>query len=367
VQYNNAIGPYKGGLRFHPGVSLDTFKFLGFEQTFKNALTGLYMGGGKGGSDFNSKGRSEADIMSFCHAFMLELYKHIGPDTDVPAGDIGVGSREIGFMQGMYKKLTDHVDGSLTGKSPAFGGSLMRKEATGFGAVYFLDNALNHANDGLKDKRCLVSGAGNVALHAAMKLHEKGAKVLTLSDSNGVIYFKDGMTEEQIQAIYDIKENKHGSLKQYHEESGNGEYRDGGEPWDFNADIAIPCATQNEVDEKEAHTLSGNGVKWVCEGANMPTTAKAFHHFRNAGIILLPAKAANAGGVSVSGLERTQNATYQKWSAEKVDEELKQIMVAIHKLCLDHIPDGQKDNYAQGANIAGFKVVAQAMMAYRTL
>ncbi len=364
VQYNNAIGPYKGGLRFHPNVSLDTFKFLGFEQTFKNALTGLQMGGGKGGADFNPKGRSDADIMSFCHAFMMELYRHIGPHEDVPAGDIGVGEREIGYMFGAYKKITDRFDGALTGKNPAFGGSCIRKEATGYGCVYFLEQALNRQSESLKDKSCVLSGAGNVALYTAQKLIQKGAKVISMSDSKGALYMPDGITHEQLEELIQLKEVNHGSLSDYDQ----GEYRDGKEPWEIAADIIIPCATQNEVDKDEAEKITANGkAKWVCEAANMPLTADATHHFQKKNVTILPSKAVNAGGVSVSGLERSQNAQYLSWSSEEVDNKLQEIMKNIHDLCAESSPDQKNINYSQGANIAGFKRVAKAMIAYGSL
>jgi glutamate dehydrogenase (NADP+) len=367
VQYNNAIGPYKGGLRFHPSVSLDTFKFLGFEQTFKNALTGLQMGGGKGGSDFDSKGRSDADVMSFCHAFMLELHKHIGPDYDVPAGDIGVGGREIGYMFGMYKKLSGRFDGALTGKSPSFGGSLIRKEATGYGTVYFLENALNHAGEDLKGKTCAISGAGNVALYTAQKLIEKGAKVVSLSDSKGTLYLPDGMSQDQLATLIDLKEIKRGRLSEFDGGQSNFEYRAGKEPWEIECDIALPCATQNEISDDEAKSLIKNGAKWVAEGANMPTTAKAVKALHEAGVSVLPSKAVNAGGVSVSGLERTQNATYLSWTSEEVDKKLQDIMKNIHDICAENSVDQKQIHYGQGANIAGFKRVAEAMMAYGSL
>lgn len=367
VQYNNSLGPYKGGLRFHPTVKLDTLKFLGFEQTFKNALTGLNMGGGKGGSDFNPKGRSDADVMSFCQGFMMELYKHIGPHTDVPAGDIGVGGREIGFMFGTYKKITDRFEGVLTGKRTSFGGSNIRTEATGYGSVYFLEHALNHAGEDLKGKNCIISGAGNVALYTAEKLIERGAKVISLSDSKGMLHFKDGLTQEQLEAIIEEKEVKRGSLENYNNQSGVGEYHNGKEPWDLKADIAIPCATQNEIDENEAKALHKNNVKWVCEAANMPTTAKGVKVIDDAGMILLPAKAVNAGGVSVSGLEMAQNAQHLSWSSEEVDNRLKAIMRDIHDTCVAHSLAKEGVDYAQGANISGFKKVADAMMAYGTL
>jgi len=367
VQYNNSLGPYKGGLRFHPSVKLDTLKFLGFEQTFKNALTGLNMGGGKGGADFNPKGRSDADVMSFCHAFMMELYRHIGPNTDVPAGDIGVGGREIGFMFGAYKKITGRFEGVLTGKSPTTGGSLIRKEATGYGTVYFLENALNHADEDLKDKRCIISGAGNVALYTAEKLLERGAKVVSLSDSRGTLFIKNGLNEDQLADIITEKEVNRGSLENYHSEKGIGEYRDGAEPWDIEADIAVPSATQNEIDEAEAKSIAKNGIKWVAEAANMPTTAKGVKALKAGGVVLLPAKAVNAGGVSVSGLEMAQNAQYLSWTSERVDEELKTIMANIHDNCVAHSLAKDGVDYAQGANIAGFKKVADAMKGYGTL
>ncbi len=367
VQYNNALGPYKGGLRFHPSVKLDTLKFLGFEQTFKNALTGLNMGGGKGGADFNPKGRSDADVMSFCQAFMMELYRHIGPNTDVPAGDIGVGAREIGYMFGAYKKITGRFEGVLTGKNPISGGSLIRKEATGYGTVYFLENALHHAGDNLHNKRCIISGAGNVALYTAEKLIQKGAKVISLSDSKGSLYIKEGLTQEQLVEIITEKEINRGSLNQYHEQQNVGEYRAGQEPWDIEADIAVPAATQNEIDAAEAQSLAKNGVKWVAEAANMPTTAKGVKALKEGGVVLLPAKAVNAGGVSVSGLEMAQNSQYLSWTSEEVDQKLKDIMQNIHDNCVEHSLAKTGIDYAQGANIAGFKKVVDAMKAYGTL
>jgi glutamate dehydrogenase (NADP+) len=369
VQYNNAIGAYKGGLRFHPSVNTDTFKFLAFEQTFKNALTGLAMGGGKGGSDFNPKGRSEADIMSFCQAFMLELYKYIGPDIDVPAGDIGVSAREIGYMQGMYKKLTDHFDGTLTGKAPSFGGSLIRKEATGYGAIYFLDEALKHKDENLEGRTCVISGAGNVALYAAQKLLQHGAKVLTLSDSKGMVHMPKGLSRSGIELAIQIKETQRSTLEDFSKRYKDCTYHAGKEPWDVACDIAVPCATQNEIDVKEAKVLAQNGVKWICEGANMPLTIAATKHLRKARAVVLPSKAVNAGGVSTSGFERTQNAMYMSWAADHVDETLHGTMKNIHKLCVEygHCNDGWAVDYIKGANIAGFDKVAKAMMAYGTL
>lgn len=367
VQYNNSLGPYKGGLRFHPSVTLDTLKFLGFEQTFKNALTGLNMGGGKGGSDFNPKGRSDAEVMSFCQAFMMELYRHIGPNTDVPAGDIGVGGREIGYLFGVYKKITNRFEGVLTGKSPTIGGSLIRKEATGYGSVYFLENALHRIGDSLEGKNCIISGAGNVALYTAEKLLEKGANVVSLSDSRGTLHIKNGLNKEQLNDIITEKEVNRGSLENYHLEKNVGDYHAGKEPWDIEADIAVPSATQNEVDAPEAKSLAKNGVKWVAEAANMPTTAKGVKALKEGGVVLLPAKAVNAGGVSVSGLEMAQNAQYLGWTAERVDQELQEIMANIHQQCVDHSLAKEGVDYAQGANIAGFKKVADAMKSYGTL
>lgn len=362
VQFNKALGAYKGGLRFHPSVSVDTFKFLAFEQIFKNALTGLPMGGGKGGSDFNPKGRSDADIFSFCQAFMSELYKYLGPNMDVPAGDIGVGAREIGYLFGTYKKLTDNFEGVLTGKGPHFGGSHIRKEATGYGSIYFLENALNYAGEQLEGKVCSVSGSGNVALYAVEKLLEKKAKVISVSDSKGTLHFKEGITGAQLAALIDLKEVRRGRLSAY--DDGGAEYLDGQTPWHLPCDIAVPSATQNEIQIDDAKSLSSNGVKWVCEAANMPTDAQATDHFKNTAVKVLPAKAVNAGGVAVSGLERTQNAQYLTWKPEKVDQKLKEIMANIHQLCVENSADQNDIDYIQGANIAGFKRVAEAMVAY---
>ncbi|MAI61807.1 MAG: NADP-specific glutamate dehydrogenase [Micavibrio sp.] len=367
VQYNNAMGPYKGGLRFHPNVSLDTFKFLGFEQTFKNALTGLQMGGAKGGSDFSPKGRSDNDILRFCQAFMMELYKHIGPDTDIPAGDIGVGEREIGYLFGTYKKMTDRFDGALTGKNPAFGGSCMRKEATGYGCVFFLEQALKHANEDLKGQVCAISGAGNVALYTAKMLLQKGAKVISFSDSKGMIHIPDGISEERLEELIKIKEVERGNLSDLCEDFTDCDYFEDKKPWDLEYDIAIPCATQNEIDEKDANSIKKNNVKWVCEAANMPLTDKATNILRDAECTILPAKAVNAGGVAVSGLERTQNAQYLNWDSEKVCSQLKDIMSDIHALCAKNGKNNNSIDYINGSNIAGFKRVAKAMIAYGTL
>lgn len=362
VQFNKALGAYKGGLRFHPSVSVDTFKFLAFEQIFKNALTGLPMGGGKGGSDFDPKGRSDADIYSFCQAFMAELYKYLGPNMDVPAGDIGVGAREIGYLFGTYKKLTDNFEGVLTGKGPHFGGSHIRKEATGYGSIYFLENALNHADQQLAGKVCSVSGSGNVALYAVEKLIEKQAKVISVSDSQGTLYFENGITEAQFSALIDLKEVRRGRLSAY--EADGAEYLKGQTPWHLPCDIAVPSATQNEIKMEDAQILATNGAKWICEAANMPTDAQATDYFKGAGVTILPAKAVNAGGVAVSGLERTQNAQYLTWKPEEVDQKLKEIMANIHELCVENSMNKDGIDYIQGANIAGFKRVAEAMVAY---
>jgi glutamate dehydrogenase (NADP+) len=362
VQHNNVLGPYKGGLRFHPGVRLDTFKFLGFEQTFKNALTGLPMGGGKGGADFNPKGKSESEIMRFCQAFMRELYHHIGEDRDVPAGDMGVGNREIGYLYGAYKQLTGQHEAVLTGKNPGFGGSCVRKEATGFGCVYFLMNILAHCNDEIKDKRCAISGAGNVALYTAKKLVERKAKVITLSDSKGYIVKNDGFNADEIEKIITLKEKEHGALADY--EGEHVTYHADKKPWGEDFEIAIPAATQNEVSGSDVEKMLDGNLELICEAANMPLQAEARAKARDDGILIAPAKAANAGGVAVSGLERSQNAMHLHWSAAKVDKKLRKIMKQIHKDCIDCADDEQQPDYIQGANIAGFKRVADAMLAY---
>ena len=361
VQFNNTIGAYKGGFRFHPSAELDTFKFLGFEQIFKNALTGLPMGGGKGGADFDPKGRSDADIFSFCQSFMMELHKHIGPDTDVPAGDIGVGSREIGYLFGTYKKLTDRFDGVLTGKDPGWGGSYIRKEATGYGSVYFLEDALKRVGEALAGKTCTVSGSGNVAIYTVKKLLEKKAKAISVSDSKGSLYFKDGINEEQLNALIDLKEVKRGRLNEFKDSAS--EYREGQNPWGLDCDIAIPAATQNEIVLEDAKKLQAHNVKWICEAANMPLTIEATDLLKGSAVIL-PAKAVNAGGVAVSGLERTQNAQYLRWAPEEVDQKLQNIMRSIHEQCVEHSIDQKNIDYIQGANIAGFKRIAEAMIAY---
>ena len=363
VQHNNAIGPYKGGIRFHSSVNLGILKFLAFEQTFKNSLTTLPMGGGKGGSDFSPRGKSNAEVMRFCQAFMLELWRHIGPETDVPAGDIGVGGREVGYMFGMYKKLTREFSGVLTGKGREFGGSLIRPEATGYGNIYFLLEMLKTRNIDIKGKTCLVSGSGNVAQYTAEKLIELGAKVVTMSDSDGYIYDPDGIDREKLDYIMELKNLYRGRIREYAERYGC-KYVPGARPWNEKADIALPSATQNEINGDDAKALVANGVFAVSEGANMPSTPEAIRVFQDAKILYAPGKAANAGGVSVSGLEMTQNSIKLSWSQEEVDEKLKSIMKDIHEVCVKYGPE--PDGYiidVKGANVAGFMKVANAMMA----
>ncbi len=364
VQFNNSIGPYKGGLRFHPSVTLSVLKFLGFEQIFKNSLTGLPMGGAKGGSNFNPKGKSDRAVMRFCHSMMIELHRHIGEDTDVPAGDIGVGGREISYLFGQYKRLANRFVGTLTGKGLAFGGSLVRTEATGYGCVYFCENMLNHRSDSVKGKSVAISGSGNVAIYAAEKLIELGAKVLTLSDSAGFIHDPDGIDSEKLAFIKDIKEKRRERIEEYAKKYSKSTYHDGQRPWSVPCDIAMPCATQNELNLDEAKTLIENGVKVVCEGANMPTEADATHAFRQAKVLFGPGKAANAGGVAVSGLEQSQNALRLSWSHEEVDSKLKYIMADIHKKCVKYGTTDNHVDYVDGANLAGFVKVAEAMLAY---
>lgn len=363
VQHNNAIGPYKGGIRFHASVNESILKFLAFEQTFKNSLTTLPMGGAKGGSDFSPRGKSNQEVMRFCQAFMMELYRHIGPDEDVPAGDIGVGGREVGYIFGMYKKLTHQFQGILTGKGQEFGGSLIRPEATGYGNVYFLENMLKTRNIDIKGKTVLVSGAGNVAQYTIEKLIQLGAKPVTCSDSDGYIYDPDGIDEEKLAYIMELKNVERGRIKEYAEKYGV-KYVAGAKPWFEKADIASPCATQNEIDSEAAATLVKNGVIAVSEGANMPSTPEAVQIFQEAKILYCPGKASNAGGVAVSGLEMTQNSERLKWSREEVDEKLHAIMNNIHENCVKYgtQPDGYI-NYVKGANVAGFLKVAKAMMA----
>lgn len=362
IQHNNAIGPYKGGIRFHASVSLSILKFLAFEQTFKNALTTLPMGGAKGGSDFSPRGKSEGEVMRFCQAFTEGLWRVIGPDTDVPAGDIGVGGREVGYMFGKYKKLAGEFTGTFTGKGREFGGSLIRPEATGYGNVYFLLEMLKTRNIDIKGKKCLVSGSGNVAQYTCEKLIELGAIPVTLSDSDGYIYDPDGITAEKLNFIMELKNLYRGRIREYAEEYGC-KYVAGARPWGEKADIALPSATQNEVDGDDAQALITNGIIAVSEGANMPSTPEAIEIFQKHKILYAPGKAANAGGVSVSGLEMTQNSERYSWSAEQVDEKLKWIMGNIHENCVKYGtgPDGYI-NYVKGANIAGFMKVAKAMM-----
>lgn len=364
VQMSSAIGPYKGGLRFHPQVDLGVLKFLAFEQVFKNALTTLPMGGAKGGSDFDPKGKSDGEVMRFCQSFMSELFRHIGADTDVPAGDIGVGGREIGFLFGQYKRLTNGFTSVLTGKGLAYGGSLIRPEATGYGLIYFTEFMLQTRGQDLGGKRVLISGSGNVAQYAAERAIQRGAKVLTVSDSGGFVRFADsGMTEAQLQALLELKEVRRERLAVYAKEQGL-EFFPGKRPWSVPADIALPCATQNELDESDAKTLLANGCTCVAEGANMPSTLEATEAFLKAGILYAPGKASNAGGVATSGLEMSQNAIRLSWTREEVDNRLHGIMAAIHESCQRYgtRADGSI-NYVQGANVAGFVKVADAMLA----
>lgn len=362
VQHNNAIGPYKGGIRFHSSVKPSILKFLAFEQTFKNSLTTLPMGGAKGGSDFSPRGKSNKEVMRFCQAFMTELWKYIGPDTDVPAGDIGVGGREVGYMYGMYKKLAGENTGTLTGKGIDFGGSLIRPEATGYGNVYFLLEMLKTRNIDIKGKVVTISGSGNVAQYTAEKLLELGAKVVTMSDSDGYIYDPDGIDRAKLDYIMELKNLYRGRIREYAEEYGV-KYVPGGRPWHEKCDIAMPCATQNELNGEDAKILLENGCIAVSEGANMPSTPEAVELFTEARILYAPGKASNAGGVSVSGLEMTQNAQKLNWSAKEVDDRLHQIMENIHEQCVKFgkRPDGTV-NYVKGANVAGFMKVARAMM-----
>ena len=363
VQFNNSIGPYKGGMRFHPDVTLSVLKFLGFEQCFKNALTGLPMGGGKGGSNFNPKGKSDGEVMRFCQSLMIELHRHIGEDTDVPAGDIGVGGREISYMFGQYKRLVNRFVGVLTGKGLSFGGSLVRTEATGFGATYFMQNMLATKGDGIEGKNVVVSGSGNVALYCMQKVASLGGRVLTASDSSGFIYDKDGIQGEKWEWLRQLKEVRRGRIQEYAEKFGC-EFHEG-RPWSVKCDLAFPCATQNELEEPDAKTLIANGCKAVAEGANMPCTNEAMGQFVANRLLYAPGKASNAGGVGVSGLEQSQNALRIAWSRDEVDGKLKDIMKGIHEKCAQY--GTKKDgyiNYVDGANIAGFVKVADAMLAY---
>ena len=363
IQMNSVIGPYKGGLRFHPTVDLGVLKFLAFEQVFKNALTTLPMGGGKGGSDFDPKGKSDAEVMRFCQAFMTELSRHIGADLDVPAGDIGVGAREIGYLYGQYRRVRNEFTSVLTGKGLTYGGSLIRPEATGYGTVYFARNMLKTKGDSFDGKRVVISGSGNVAQYAAQKALQLGAKVLTVSDSSGFVKFPDsGMTEAHFDALQEVKNVRRERLSVFAKEQGL-EYFEGKRPWGVACDIALPCATQNELDENDAKELLKNGVKCVAEGANMPSTLGAVEAFIGAKILYAPGKASNAGGVATSGLEMSQNAIRLSWSAEEVDQRLHGIMENIHENCVANGSEGGYVNYVNGANIAGFKKVAEAMLA----
>lgn len=364
-QFNNAIGPYKGGLRFHPSVNLSVLKFLGFEQIFKNSLTGLPMGGAKGGSNFDPKGKSDREVMRFCQSMMTELFRHIGEDTDVPAGDIGVGAREIGYLFGQFKRLANRVTGTLTGKGLDFGGSLIRTEATGYGCVYFCENMLNHRGDSLEGKSCAISGSGNVAIYCAEKALQCGARVLTLSDSDGTIHDPDGINEGKLAFIKELKEVRRGRIAEYGAQYRFARYYDGKRPWAVPCDAAFPCATENEINLEDAKRLVANGVKVVGEGANMPTDLDATHYFQEKGVLFGPGKAANAGGVAVSGLEQSQNAQRLSWSRMEVDERLQQIMQEIHGKCLRYGGTGNGTvDYVKGANIGGFVKVADAMLAY---
>ena len=364
VQYNSAIGPYKGGIRFHPSVNLSILKFLGFEQVFKNSLTTLPMGGGKGGADFDPHGKSDAEVMRFCQSFMTELYRHIGADTDVPAGDIGVGGREVGYMFGQYKRICNEFTGVLTGKGLQFGGSLIRPEATGYGCVYFAQNMLAVKGDDFAGKVCAVSGSGNVAQFCAEKLIQLGAKPVTLSDSAGFIYDPDGIDAEKLAFVKELKNVKRGRIKEYADKYPGATYTAGARPWSVKCDCAFPCATQNELNGDEAKALIANGVKLVAEGANMPSTPEAVAAFQAAGVMFAPGKASNAGGVATSGLEMSQNSIRMSWSREEVDEKLKGIMKNIHDNAYAAAKQfGMEGNYVAGANIAGFLKVAQAMIA----
>lgn len=363
IQHSMAIGPYKGGLRFHPSVTLSVLKFLAFEQTFKNALTTLPMGGGKGGSDFDPKGKSPAEVMRFCQAFVTELFRHVGPDTDVPAGDIGVGSREVGFMAGMYKKLSNSAASVFTGKGLSFGGSLIRPEATGYGTVYFAQEMLATRGQSFAGKTVSISGSGNVAQYAVEKAMQLGAKVVSVSDSSGTVYDQDGFTTEKLAILMDVKNHRYGRVDEYAKLVG-AEFLRGKTPWHLKVDVALPCATQNELTEEDAKVLIANGVVCVAEGANMPSTIEAAKAFETAGVLYAPGKASNAGGVATSGLEMSQNAARLSWPAEEVDARLLQIMQGIHAACLKY---GKREDgtvsYIDGANIAGFVKVADAMLA----
>ena len=361
IEFNSAIGPYKGGLRFHPSVNLSILKFLGFEQVFKNSLTTLPMGGGKGGSNFDPKGKSDNEVMSFCQSFMTELSRYIGPDTDVPAGDIGVGGREIGYMFGQYKRIRNEFTGVLTGKGLNWGGSLIRPEATGYGCVYFVDEMLKHANNGLDGKCIAISGSGNVAQYATEKATDLGGKVVTLSDSSGFIYDSVGIDQEKLQWVIDLKNNQRGRIKKYADNFGC-EYFEGKRPWGIDCDVALPCATQNEINQSDAKELVKNGIVAVSEGANMPSDPEAINIFQSSNVLFGPGKAANAGGVAVSGLEMSQNSMRIKWERDEIDKKLFNIMQSIHSSCVHHGKQDKSIDYVKGANIAGFIKVADAMI-----
>ncbi|WP_025740859.1 NADP-specific glutamate dehydrogenase [Aquimarina pacifica] len=364
IQMNSAIGPYKGGLRFHPTVNMSVLKFLAFEQVFKNSLTTLPMGGGKGGSDFNPKGKSDNEIMRFCHSFMSELFRHIGPNTDVPAGDIGVSSREIGYLFGMYRKIKNEFTGVLTGKGLSWGGSLIRPEATGYGTVYFAESMLATRKDTIKGKTVSISGSGNVAQYAAEKVIQLGGKVVTLSDSSGYIYDKDGIDQEKLKYIMHLKNVVRGRINEYTKKYSSATFFEGETPWNTTCDIALPCATQNELNGEDAKALIKNGCICVSEGVNMPSTPEAISEFHKARILFAPGKASNAGGVATSGLEMTQNSLRYNWTRDEVDQKLQQIMANIHKSCLEYgTEDSGYVDYVKGANIAGFVKVADAMLA----
>jgi len=363
IEMNSAIGPYKGGLRFHESVNMSILKFLAFEQVFKNALTTLPMGGGKGGADFNPKGKSDAEVMRFCQSFMTELFRHIGPNRDIPAGDIGVGGREIGYMFGQYKRLKNEFTGVLTGKGISWGGSLIRPEATGYGAVYFAQNMLQTKGESFKGKKVVISGSGNVAQYAAEKAIQLGATVLTLSDSSGFIYDPEGIDEEKLAFVMELKNIKRQRIHEYVQKHPKATFHKGERPWSVACDIAMPCATQNELDEKDAKSLVSNGCYCVSEGANMPSTPNAISHFHANGVLYAPGKASNAGGVAVSGLEMAQNSLRYSWTRDEVDQRLQDIMKDIHNACVSYGTENGTINYEKGANIAGFVKVADAMLA----
>ena len=365
VQFCNALGPYKGGLRFHPSVTESVLKFLGFEQIFTTSLTGLPMGGAKGGAHFNPKGKSSAEIMRFCHGMMVELQRHIGEDVDVPAGDIGVGAREISYLFGKYVALQNRWSGVITGKGQSFGGSAVRKEATGYGAIYFCEEMLNQTDRSLQGKRVAISGSGNVAMYAAEKALDMGASVVSMSDSGGTVHFKNGITEEQLEFVRHLKEEQRGRIEEVAEKYSDVEYGAGKNPWGIECDVAVPCATQNELGLQDAKMLQANGLKLIAEGANMPCTLEAIDLFAESGIAIGPAKAANAGGVAVSGLEQSQNSLRLSWTREEVEDRLRAIMESIHGKCVDYGRGrGNHVDYITGANVAGFAKVAEAMLSY---